>query len=107
MGPGGAGAEEGGGHEVGLEGQAGEKPREEGELRQLYSNNQEMKFLLLKVVEEDVDSEDEMEMVKRQRKLAKKEKKLKEDMKLEKILRKEEKVPYSHQIVCREILGDK
>jgi len=45
-----------------------------------------------RVVEEDVDSEDEMEMVKRQRKLAKKEKKLKEDMKLEKILRKEEKV---------------
>merc|ERR1719385_594894 len=46
----------------------------------------------MRVVEEDVDSEDEMEMVKRQRKLAKKEKKLKEDMKLEKILRKEEKV---------------
>merc|ERR1719237_1148554 len=45
-----------------------------------------------RVVEEDVHSEDEMEMVKRQRKLAKKEKKLKEDMKLEKILRKEEKV---------------
>ena len=43
-------------------------------------------------MEEDVHSEDEMEMVKRQRKLAKKEKKLKEDMKLEKILRKEEKV---------------
>ena len=39
-----------------------------------------------------MQSEDEMEMVKRQRKLAKKEKKLKEDMKLEKILRKEEKV---------------
>ena len=36
-----------------------------------------------------------MEMVKRQRKLAKKEKKLKEDMKLEKILRKEEKVSSS------------
>merc|ERR1719490_500146 len=44
------------------------------------------------VVEEDVPSEDEMEMLKRQKKLAKKEKKLKEDMKLEKILRKEEKV---------------
>ena len=106
MGPGGAGAEEGGCHEVGLEGQVGEEPKEEGELRQLYSNNQKIKFLLLKVVEEDVDSEDEMEMVKRQRKLAKKEKKLKEDMKLEKILRKEEKVPYSHQFVCREILGN-
>ena len=38
-------------------------------------------------------SEDEMELLKRQRKLAKKEKKMKEDMKLEKILRKEEKVP--------------
>merc|ERR1711936_1228527 len=45
-----------------------------------------------RVVEEDVQSEDEMEMLKRQRKLAKKEMKLKEDMKLEKILRKEEKV---------------
>ena len=47
---------------------------------------------LEKVVEEDVPSEDEMEMLKRRKKLAKKEKKLKEDMKLEKILRKEEKV---------------
>ena len=44
------------------------------------------------MVEEDVPSEDEMELLKRQRKLAKKEKKMKEDMKLEKILRKEEKV---------------
>jgi len=45
-----------------------------------------------RVVEEDVPSEDEIELLKRQRKLAKKEKKMKEDMKLEKILRKEEKV---------------
>ena len=60
----------------------------------LDSNSNAVNFLS-KVVEEDMQSEDEMEMVKRQKKLAKKEKKLKEDMKLEKILRKEEKV--SHQ----------
>ena len=49
-----------------------------------------------------MQSEDEMEMVKRQKKLAKKEKKLKEDMKLEKILRKEEKV--SHQFISRSLV---
>ena len=91
MGPRGAGAEKRGRYEVGLEGQVGEKPKEEGELERNDSNPQDINFLI-KVVEEDVQSEDEMEMVKRQRKLAKKEKKLKEDMKLEKILRKEEKV---------------
>ena len=49
-------------------------------------------------------SEDEMELLKRQRKLAKKEKKMKEDMKLEKILRKEEKVPNYSLILLHTLL---
>ena len=45
MGPRGAGAEKRGRYEVGLEGQVGEEPKEEGELERYDSNSRTFTFL--------------------------------------------------------------